>query len=172
MFRVILFAIPLIVASLQAPALAQPAPDGAEAAPCELSAPKKRGSSILGGLLGGFASRALGSTGTSIAGYVPVQEFATVLTDAIACRLDAQEQKQAADATTEAVRGGVGTTSSWTSTTRADVSGSSTVTAQTASADGTSCMTVNDVIIVSGEETTVAKRMCRAPGASGYIVAV
>src|SRR3546814_18106900 len=77
MFRVILFAIPLSVASLQAPALAQPAPDGAEAAPCELSAPKKRGSSILGGLLGGFARRALGSTGTSIAGYVPVQEFAT-----------------------------------------------------------------------------------------------
>src|SRR3546814_4844354 len=108
MFRVILFAIPLIVASLQAPDLAQPAPDGAEAAPCELSAPKKRGSSILGGLLGGFASRALGSTGTSIDGYVPVQEFVTVLTEAIARRLDAQGPKPAADANTEAVRGGVG----------------------------------------------------------------
>src|SRR3546814_12531173 len=86
MFRVILFAIPLIVASLQAPALAQPAPDGAEAAPCELPAPKKRGSSILGGLLGGFARRALGSTGTSIAGYVPVPEFSTVLNHPLACR--------------------------------------------------------------------------------------
>lgn len=172
MFRVILFAAPFIVASLQAPALAQPAQNGADAAPCKLSAPKKRGSSIMGGLLGGLANRALGRAGTSISSYVPVQEFANVLTDAIACRLDAQEQKQAADATNEAVRGGVGTTSSWTSGTRADVSGSSTVTAQTASADGTSCMTVNDVIIVSGEETTVSKRMCRVPGASGYTVAV
>jgi surface antigen len=172
MFRAILVSAPLLAAWLQAPALAQSAPDDTDAAPCELSAPKKRGSSIMGGLLGGLANRALGRTGTTIASYVPVQEFATVLTDAIACRLDAQEQKQAADATTEAVRGGVGTTSSWTSTSRADVSGSSTVTAQTASADGTSCMTVNDVIIVSGEETTVSKRMCRAPGASGYTVAV
>src|SRR3546814_20384236 len=94
MFRLILFAIPLIVASLQAPALAQPAPDGAEAAPCELSAPKKRGSSILGGLLGGFASRASGSTGTSIAGYVPVQELAPVPTDTPACRHAAPDQKQ------------------------------------------------------------------------------
>jgi hypothetical protein len=32
-------------------------------------------------------------------------------------------------------------------------------------------MTVNDVIIVEGEETTVSKRMCKAPGASGYTLA-
>ena len=171
MFRVILFALPLVVTAMPAPALAQSAADGAEGR-CELSQPKKRGSSIMSGLLGGFANRALNRADSRITSYVPVQEFATVLTDAIACRLDAEEQKQAADATTEAVRGGVGTSSSWTSATRPGVSGSSTVTAQTASADGTSCMDVNDVIIVNGEETTVSKRMCRAPGANGYTVAV
>ena len=32
-------------------------------------------------------------------------------------------------------------------------------------------MAVNDVIIVNGEETTVSKQMCRAPGATGYTLA-
>ncbi|MDP8913254.1 MAG: hypothetical protein M3N39_06735 [Pseudomonadota bacterium] len=104
--------------------------------------------------------------------FIPTNSFATMLTDAIACKLDAQEQKQAADATTEAVRGGVGTTSSWTSATRPGVTGSSTVKAQTMAANGASCMDVTDVVIVNGEETTVSKRMCRQPGASGYVVAV
>jgi hypothetical protein len=35
-------------------------------------------------------------------------------------------------------------------------------------ADGGNCMTVTDIVIVDGEETTVPKRMCRAKGASGY----
>ena len=35
-------------------------------------------------------------------------------------------------------------------------------------ADGSQCVTVNDVVIVDGEETTVPKKMCRKPGASGY----
>jgi hypothetical protein len=32
-------------------------------------------------------------------------------------------------------------------------------------------LTVRDVVIVNGEETTVPKTMCRAPGASGYTLA-
>jgi hypothetical protein len=32
-------------------------------------------------------------------------------------------------------------------------------------------MTVTDVVIVGGEETTVPKTMCRRPGASGYVLA-
>jgi hypothetical protein len=32
-------------------------------------------------------------------------------------------------------------------------------------------MTVNDVVIVGGEETTVPKTMCRSPGSSGYTLA-
>jgi predicted lipid-binding transport protein (Tim44 family) len=171
MFRVGLSFASLLLLSLQTPAVAQtsPAADGAPATTCKLSEPKKRGSSMLGGMLGGLANRALGRTG--IAGYIPTNTLATTLTDAIACKLDAQEQKQAAAATTEAVRGGVGSTSQWASATRPGVKGSSTVTAQTRTAAGATCMDVNDVIIVNGEETTVSKRMCRAPGASGYTLA-
>jgi hypothetical protein len=35
-------------------------------------------------------------------------------------------------------------------------------------ADGSTCMTVTDVVIVDGEETTVPKKMCRAKGASAF----
>ena len=72
-------------------------------------------------------------------------------------------------ATDEAVRGGVGTEVSWQSDSRPNVSGKSKVVGQEASADGGQCMTVNDVVIVNGEETTVPKRMCRARGASGFV---
>ena len=69
------------------------------------------------------------------------------------------------------MRGGVGTSSNWQSESRPNVSGSSTVTGQQARADGSTCLTVRDVVIVNGEETTVPKTMCRAPGASGYTLA-
>jgi hypothetical protein len=48
------------------------------------------------------------------------------------------------------------------------VSGKSKVTAEEKLADGGQCLTVTDVVIVDGEETTVPKKMCRARGASGY----
>lgn len=138
---------------------------------CDKTKPRSVGSQIMGSMLGGMASRTVGRVG-GVGHFLPLPQFSTLLTDAIACRLDAKEQKQAADATTTAVRGGtVGSTSAWTSETRPGVSGRSTVLARTASADGTSCMSVNDVIIVNGEETTVPKRMCRAKGASGYTLA-
>jgi len=82
--------------------------------------------------------------------------------------LDCKEQKQAAKATDDAIRGGVGTEVAWTSESRPNVSGKSKVTAAEQLADGTQCMTVTDVVIVDGEETTVPKKMCRAKGASGY----
>ena len=151
-------------------AQAQTTPEQDKSTSCKLSSPKKRGSSMLGGMLGGLANRALGRN--YVTSFIPTNTFATMLTDAIACKLDAQEQKQAADATTQAVRGGVGTSSSWTSATRPGVTGSSTVKSQTLAANGASCMEVTDVVIVDGEETTVSKRMCRQPGASGYVVAV
>lgn len=170
MFRVFLLSAALLTASAPQPL---PAQTGDEATtgktPCKLSSAKKRGSSMLGGMLGGLASRAMGRT--SIPSFIPVREFGTTLTEAIACKLDADEQKRAAAATTDAVQRGVGATSQWTSETRPEVSGSSTVTAQTRTADGGTCMAVNDVIIVNGEETTVSKQMCRAPGATGYTLA-
>ncbi len=172
MLRVALACASLLALTVQIPSAAQAQEASEESASkgCKLSEGKKRGSSMFGSMLGGLANRALGRSPMS--GFIPTNTFATMLTDAIACKLDQKEQKQAADATTEAVRGGVGTTSSWKSETRPNVTGSSTVKAQTLASNGSSCLDVTDVVIVDGEETTVSKRMCRAPGASGYTVAV
>ena len=132
------------------------------------TARESTGRSVLGGVIGGIASRTTGSIG-GIATYIPSAEFSDVLASAIACRLDPEEQEKAADATLEATRKGeVGSSATWQSETRDDVSGTSTITARNDSADGASCMNVTDVIIVSGEETTVEKRMCRGPGESRY----
>jgi surface antigen len=125
---------------------------------------------MMGQMFGNATNRALGGTG--IAQWVPIPEVAGVLSDAIACRLDQGEQKQAANATQTVVREGqVGSSQQWSSDSRAGVSGRSTLTARTEEGDGRSCVQVTDVIIVDGEETTVPKKMCRAPGASGYTIA-
>jgi hypothetical protein len=39
-------------------------------------------------------------------------------------------------------------------------------------ATGLECITVTDVIIVKGEETTANKRMCRPPGSARYVLVV
>ena len=149
-----------------------------------------------GGLLGGSRNRtqddkpdgckegkrstgsAVGNAGGFMA-FVPVASLTDQLTASIACRLDPEEQKQAADATLEATRsaeeGGdaqVGQMAAWTSNTREDVSGTSTVVASnTLDDNGLQCITVSDVIIVSGEETRADKRMCRRPPAARYAIA-
>ena len=173
MIRVLLVSASLLllpVAAAPAPAQETSAQSGS-GSPCKANPKRKRGSALFGSVLGGIASGALGGRMGGMASFIPFNSFATLLTDAIACRLDEKEQKQAAGATEEAVRGGVGSKSTWTSSSRQGVSGSSTVLAQTQTAEGGSCMDVNDVVIVNGEETTVSKRMCRAPGASGYALA-
>ena len=161
--------------ALPAPASAQfggllrskPKQSGKTANGCDDSAGKSIGRSVIGGMLGSVTGRMGG-----IASFLPVPEVAGLLTDAIACKLEPEEQKKAADATLEATRGEeVGSTSQWTSETRQNVSGSSTVTGKLQLADGSTCMNVNDVIIVEGEETTVAKRMCKKPGAARYEIA-
>lgn len=132
---------------------------------------------VLGGLLGGAAGRTARRAG--LGQFIPVSEFTDQLSAEIACKLDEQEQKQAADATLEATRGGdedgvagppVGQTASWTSETRDDVSGTSTVTAREASSDDADCIMVTDVIIVEGEETRAEKRMCRPQGSARYSI--
>ena len=131
---------------------------------CEQTTATRRRRSIMGGILGGIASSVVGLS--AIGGLaIPV---GTLLSEGIMALLDCREQQQAVAATNEAVRGGVGTSSTWTSESRPNVRGSSTVTAANQEADGSQCLTVTDVVIVDGEETTVPKRMCRAPGASGY----
>ena len=173
---------------------------------CPEGKKKSVGASIMGSMAGSVANR----VGGRFASFVPMPEFATILTNAIACKLDQKEQKQAADATLAVTRGddttgavAVGQTAEWTSGSRKDVKGKSTIVAVEsipavvvgngasngkgkANANANSggngggngkgkqlasvsqCITVSDVVIVNGEETTANKRMCKAPGQARY----
>jgi surface antigen len=169
MNRYLFACVPLLLLSAQAPVFAKER--GVDSAGQKCQPKKKKRGGMFGAIAGGIAGSALGHAGlpgTLIGIGLPV---GSLLTDAILKKLDCKEQVQAATATDNAVRGGVGTTSTWESETRPGVKGSSTVVAQAPRAGGGSCMEVNDVVIVNGEETTVSKRMCRAPGASGYTLA-
>ena len=129
-------------------------------------------SRAIGGLAGGVAGAVLGRRS-------PVGRLATIalaapvgalIGDTIARLLDCREQEQAAAATEQAVERGVGTTTNWTSETRPNVTGSSTVTAAaTPLPDGNPCVTVTDVVIVDGEETRAPKRMCRRPPTNRFV---
>ena len=129
---------------------------------------KKAKRSLFGNIVGNIAGNLADRAGVgSVAGVsLPV---GSTLSDAIINLLDCKEQQQAANATNEAIRGGVGTESTWQSETRPNVHGSSKVTGQEQAANGGDCLTVTDVVIVDGEETTVPKKMCRSPGQSGYV---
>jgi hypothetical protein len=132
---------------------------------CDDGSAKKRKKAMFGSVLGGIASSAIGGHVGGLGYALPV---GSLLSDAILALLDCKEQKQAAAATDEAVRGGVGSTATWESESRPGVKGSSTVSAEEKLASGGHCLTVTDVVIVDGEETTVPKKMCREPGTSGY----
>ena len=123
------------------------------------------GRSVARGLLGGLARSALGRVGGAAVAAIPVTDM---LSDAIVNLLDCQEQQKAVAATDEAIRGGAGTTATWTSETRPGVSGSSVASDEEQLADGSHCMTVTDIVIVDGEETRAPKRMCRRPGQARY----
>jgi surface antigen len=178
MFRPVFIALPLILAPLAASAPAPAATAGAAAAvqsrtgeDCSQQRQTRRSrgraiGGVLGGMAGMFGGPAGGVAGT-VAGVLPVGEL---LGEAIASMLDCDEQQKAAAATEEAVRGGdVGTTSTWESTTRQGVTGSSTVTAVNTSTPQGECMTVTDVVIVDGEETRADKQMCRRPPSNRYV---
>jgi hypothetical protein len=137
---------------------------------CTDTPQKKARRSLFGGILGSIAGGVAGSIGGT-AGTVAVAALpaASYLGDELLKMLDCKEQQQAAKATDDAIRGGVGTEATWQSETRPNVHGSSKVTGQENLADGSQCLTVTDVVIVDGEETTVPKKMCRAPGLSGYL---
>ena len=147
---------------------------------CAEGRSRSAGSQIAGGLLGGIAGGVAGRAG-GVFNWVPIAGLTDQLTAAIACKLEPEEQKQAAEATLEATRVAeetgdveVGAMSAWTSETREDVSGTSTVVAKDNPGRGRNsaeCITVSDVIIVSGEETRADKRMCRQPPARRYALA-
>ena len=144
---------------------------------CPKGKKKDVGRSILGGIVGQVAGNAVSRSG--VTSWVRVPDVEDQLTKGIACKLDPEEQKQAAEATLQATRGAddgsgpsVGQSASWRSNTREDVSGTSTVVGRSQAADeaGMDCITVTDVIIVKGEETTASKRMCRPPGSARYSI--
>src|SRR3954447_26954940 len=135
---------------------------------CTDTAEKKAKRSMFGGMLGSIGGSLLGRAG--VAGQVAslAMPAASYLGDELLKMLDCKEQQQAVKATDQAIRGGVGTEVAWTSESRPNVSGKSKVTGEEKLADGGQCVTVTDVVIVDGEETTVPKKMCRARGASGF----
>ena len=136
---------------------------------CADTAEKKAKRSMFGSMLGSIAGGVLGRSGVGSQVYSLAMPAASYLGDELLKLLDCKEQQQAATATDQAIKGGVGTEVKWTSDSRPNVSGSSKVTGQEASADGGTCLTVTDVVIVDGQETTVPKKMCRAPGQSAYV---
>jgi surface antigen len=135
---------------------------------CADTAEKKAKRSMFGSMLGSIGGSLLGragATGEVISLALPAASY---LSDELLKMLDCKEQKQAAQATEQAIRGGVGTEVSWKSDSRPNVAGKSKVTGEEKLADGTQCLTVTDVVIVDGEETTVPKKMCRQKGGNGY----
>jgi surface antigen len=179
MFRHLLLAVPIVLTPLAASA---PAPASAAAAAASQSRTgedcqrrsqgRRRGlgaaGAIGGALLGGFGGRA-----ASI-----VVPMGSVLGGELMNLLDCREQEKAAQATeqvteqatVQAERGGnaVGTTATWESETRPGVTGRSTVTAVNRTG-GDDCMTVTDVVIIDGQETTAPKTMCRRPPTNRYV---
>ncbi len=182
-------ALSAIPAQAQFRGLFRDAQRGAESAEgCKEGSTGDTARGVIGGLLGGAAGRTARRAG--LGQFVPVSEFTDQIPAAIACKLDEEEQKQAAEATLEATRSvasdsgdasgdgadegitgpPVGQSASWTSQTRDDVSGTSTVTARETSSDYADCILVTDIIIVEGEETRAEKRMCRPPGSARYSI--
>lgn len=134
-----------------------------------------KGRGALGGFLGGAVNEL--ARGVGLPSFLPVPEFSDQLSESIACRLDPEEQKQAAEATLSVTRADsegatpeVGASASWTSATRENVSGTSTVTSREGSRGDLDCITVTDVVIIEGEEARADKRMCKAPGSARYSI--
>lgn len=133
---------------------------------CANQESRRRRGGMLGGIGGGLLRQALPGRAGGLANFIPTEQ---ILSEAITAMLDCREREQAVNATNEAVRGGVGTTTTWQSETRPGVSGSSVVTAQTREANGGDCMTVTDIIIVNGEETRAPKTLCKRPPSQRYV---
>jgi len=167
MLRVSIIAALLLAlpASPAIPAVQDTAPEQGK---CEDTPQKKAKRSMFGGMLGGLAGGILGSAGGAGAMASSLIPVGSIVADELLKLLDCKEQKQAANATNKAIEGGVGTEIKWQSESRQNVSGSSKVTGEEQLADGAHCMTVTDVVIIDGEETTVPKKMCRGKGDSGY----
>ena len=170
MFRAVLIALPLVLTPLALPAPVAAAAVEMQSPPSQNCSEqnqrsRRRGRGI-GGMFGSIVGGRLGGLGGVVTSVLPVGQL---LGEAIAGLLDCREQQQAAGATEQAVRGGVGSTARWESETRPNVSGSSTVVAADSTAVDGECMTVTDIVIVDGQETRAPKRMCRRPPNNRYV---
>src|SRR4029079_15898244 len=96
---------------------------------CADTPEKKAKRSMFGSILGGLAGGVLGGAGGMASTLIPV---GSIVADELLKLLDCKEQKQAANATNDAIRGGVGTEVKWQSESRQNVSGSSKVTGEQA----------------------------------------
>jgi hypothetical protein len=170
MFRAVFIALPLLLTPLALPAPVAAASAEMQSAPSqncnEQNQRSRRRGRGIGGMFGSIVGGRLGGLGGVVTSVLPVGEL---LGEAIAGLLDCREQQQAAGATEQAVRGGVGSSASWQSETRANVSGSSTVVAADTTAVEGECMTVTDIVIIDGQETRAPKRMCRRPPNNRYV---
>ena len=178
MFRALTLTASLLLtsAALPLPAAAQDAanqPAAVANSRCDNREQRRQRGRGIGSVLGGAASMfggRIGGVAGMMTNMLPVGEL---LGEAIASMLDRCEQQQAAQATEQVVeqaeRGGVGTSVAWESETRPGVRGSSTVTAAATTTPQGQCMTVTDVVIVDGEETTQPKQMCRRPPSTRYV---
>jgi surface antigen len=167
MYRAFLLAAPLLLIPVALPSTPLDAAAIAQSRTgenCQRNETRRRGGSALGGL----GRSILGRVGAGSAANI-IAPVGSMLGDAIMNMLDCREQEQAARATEEAVRGGnVGDSASWRSETRANVTGTSTVTAADTSG-GDDCMMVTDVVIVDGQEASEEKRLCRRPPSNRYV---
>lgn len=163
----------ILAVVLPSAALARPLPQMAQltssalksaATPCAMSG---AGKAVVGSAVGVGAMAAAKKAGVKNAEVVGLV-ISSLLTDKIACLLDGQEQHQAASATQSVVQQAVGSKVAWTSASRPNVTGVSSVLSESKKPDGSLCRLVRDVVIVGGEETTVSKTLCRAVGATGF----
>jgi surface antigen len=167
MYRAFLFAAPLLLIPVSLPSTPVDGSAIAQSRTGEQCQRRNEGRRQAGSAIGGIARGVLGRFGGSAANIV--LPMSSMLGDAIMNMLDCREQEQAATATETAVRGGnVGDSASWRSESRPEVTGTSTVTAVDTSG-GDDCMTVTDVVIVDGQETSAPKRMCRRPPNNRYM---
>jgi len=168
MLRIFLLAAPLLLIPVSLPSTPVDGSAIAQSRTGQQCQRRNEGRRQAGAALGGIARGLLGRVGGGGVANV-VMPMSSMLGDAIMNMLDCHEQEQAATATETAVRGGnIGDSASWQSESRPGVTGTSTVTAVNTT-PGDDCMTVTDVVIVDGQETSAPKRMCRRPPNNRYM---
>jgi len=168
MFRAFLLAAPLLLIPVSLPSTSVDGAAIAQSRTGEQCQRRNEGRRQAGSAIGGIARGLLGRVGGGGVANI-VMPMSSMLGDAIMNMLDCREQEQAATATETAVRGGnVGDSATWQSESRPGVTGTSTVTAVNIT-PGDDCMTVTDVVIVDGQETSAPKRMCRRPPNNRYM---